>query len=223
MGRRTNGSRLRRSSDQGYLDAENKGGIIRGPRQSDFFVFDSCFAGTIFTDRGPADLQPLSPDRVAQLLKKQSRDFLTAGSDNQTVPAHTPLPDLLLAAINGAADPYKLGVVSPDEIRTYLLTQIRGFNLTPQEGRLYDPAFAEGSFLFRILPPAVQGQRRSQSSPIDRRLCKAPSSIAPSCLFGYVWAGEKPSGLSEPTYRLKSFSTLSKPCRLRPRRIMPRQ
>jgi formylglycine-generating enzyme required for sulfatase activity len=69
------------------------------------------------------------------------------------VPAHSPIPELFLTALNGAADPYKHGVISSVDIYTYLLDRVgrlRDINLTPQHGSLPNPAFAEGKFLFRI-------------------------------------------------------------------------
>jgi hypothetical protein len=130
-------------------------GAIRQPLEdsvakSILFVFDSCFAGTIFTDRGAAPPQPFLKDRVAQLLEKPARQIITAGKSDQRVPERSPIPDLFFAAINGAADPYKTGVVSPEQIRDFLLDKIRSPNLTPQVGRLDNPAFAEGEFLFRV-------------------------------------------------------------------------
>jgi formylglycine-generating enzyme required for sulfatase activity len=117
-------------------------------------LFDSCFAGTIFLARdGNAAPRELTPDVVARLMERPSRDIITAGRANERVPAHSPIPKLLLAAINGAADPFKRGVISAAEINIYLRSQLLnlpGVNLTPQEGRLLDPNFAEGEFLFRI-------------------------------------------------------------------------
>jgi hypothetical protein len=58
---------------------------IRGPLEdvlanSILFLFDSCFAGTIFTNRtGNNPVQPLIPEVVSELIKKQSRDIITAG------------------------------------------------------------------------------------------------------------------------------------------------
>jgi hypothetical protein len=75
------------------------------------FVFDSCFAGTIFTSRGGDDaLQELTPDVVARLMEKPARDIITAGGANERIPAHSPIPKLLLAALNGEADRYRHGV-----------------------------------------------------------------------------------------------------------------
>jgi formylglycine-generating enzyme required for sulfatase activity len=117
-------------------------------------VFDSCFAGTIFLAReGNAAPRELTPDVVARLMERPSRDIITAGRANEKVPAHSPIPKLLLAAVNGAADPLKHGVISAAEINIYLRSQLLnlpGVNLTPQQGRLQDSNFAEGDFLFRI-------------------------------------------------------------------------
>ena len=119
------------------------------------FVFDSCFAGTIFTSRQSANApKEYTEDLVAELLEKPSRDFITTGSANETVPEHSPFPKLFLAALNGAADRYGRGVISSADINSYLrdrLLDLRGdIKLTPQYGRLPDPTFAEGEFLFRV-------------------------------------------------------------------------
>jgi TPR repeat protein len=150
----------------------------RGPKRrsvlahSILFLFDSCFAGTIFTDRaGNDDPAPLIPEVVSDLMKKQSRDIITAGRSDQRVPAHSPIPELFLAALNGAADPYKHGVISSVDIYTYLLdrvTRIRNINLTPQRGSLPNPAFAEGKFLFRVINPAIPAPNESETIRLYR-------------------------------------------------------
>jgi invasion protein IalB len=120
------------------------------------FLFDSCFAGTIFTTRGTNDPPPvLTQDTVARLMTKPARDFITAGKANERVPAHSPIPAFFLAAINGAADRYNHGVISASDIHAFLrdrVLRLPQVNLTPQGGRLPDPSFAEGEFLFRITP-----------------------------------------------------------------------
>jgi Caspase domain/Sel1 repeat len=140
------------------------------------FVFDSCFAGTIFTSRGGNDApRELSPDVVARLMEKPARDIITAGGANERIPAHSPIPKLLLAALSGEADRYRHGVISAAEINMYFRDQVRylpGNNITPQQGRLQDPNFAEGEFLFRVptsgglapKPPPDQGRPPGQSN-----------------------------------------------------------
>jgi formylglycine-generating enzyme required for sulfatase activity len=146
---------------------------IRAPLEdvlahSILFLFDSCFAGTIFTNRTSNPAQQLTPQFVSDLMKKQSRDIITAGNSGQRVPAHSPIPELFLAALNGAADPYKHGVISSVEIYTYLLDrvgQIQSINLTPQHGSLPNPAFAEGKFLFRVINPVIAARPAPDPKP----------------------------------------------------------
>ena len=130
--------------------------------KSVLFVFDSSFSGTIFTDRSSGGAKPLSKEEVERLQGTQARDIITAGTSAETVPAHSPIPDLLLAAIDGRADEYGWGVVTSDEIRSYLLDGARSYNLTPQEGPLRDSAFAGGSFLFRVIKPSGEVPNESE-------------------------------------------------------------
>jgi hypothetical protein len=160
---------------RGYAAARLKAismGELRGSLEdvvakSILFLFDSCFAGTIFTDRGVDALPPLTNDVVAKLMEKPARDFITAGRADQRVPAHSPIPELFLEALNGGADSYGHGVIATPEIQAYLLDrilQMRNIDLTPQEGRLPDPAFAEGAFLFRVLSPTMPSSNKVMSS-----------------------------------------------------------
>jgi len=163
-------------TEQAYNAARPKAlsmGAIRAPLEdarakSILFVFDSCFAGTIFTDRSGGDPRPLSKETVARLTEKPARDFITAGRSDQRVPAHSPIPELLIAAINGAADRYQWGVISAVEIRGYMLDQIRNLDLTPQAGRLDNPAFAEGAFLFRVINPANRAPDENETIRLYR-------------------------------------------------------
>ena len=158
------------------------------------FVFDSCFAGTIFTSRAGGDPpQPLTPDTVARLLEKPARDFITAGTADQRVPAHSPIPALLLAALEGEADPYKHGVVSAAEIRAYLLDRVlrmQGINLTPQHGSLPDPVFAQGSFLFRVIGPGRPATRAPDEAETVRlyRVNAAKGDARAQVDLGYMYS-----------------------------------
>jgi TPR repeat protein len=140
--------------------------------KSILFVFDSCFAGTIFTDRTGSDPpRPLVPGIVARLMEKPARDVITAGTSDQRVPAHSPIPELFLAALNGAADRYQNGVVSAVEIHTYLLNELLrmpNIDLTPQQGRLPNPAFAQGVFFFRVPNPTMRAPDESESIRLYR-------------------------------------------------------
>jgi len=68
-------------------------------------VFDSCFAGTIFSAAlGPA-LRPTFMDyqRVRSALRHPIRYYITAGGPNEEVPADFPFAKVLLRGIEGAA------------------------------------------------------------------------------------------------------------------------
>jgi hypothetical protein len=156
------------------------------------FAFDSCFAGTIFTSRTDSAPRMLTPAVVERLLGKPSRDFLTAGSANEIVPAHSPFPELFLAALNGEADRYNHGVISAADINAYLrdkLLQSRDVTLTPQQGRLPDATFAQGEFLFRttavVAPPAAtavvapSGATTVVTPPAVRTVVAPPAATVP--------------------------------------------
>jgi hypothetical protein len=153
------------------------------------FVFDSCFAGTIFTNRAAYNPPlPLPDDVVERLLAKQARDFITAGNATQKVPAHSPLPELFLAALNGAADFSGHGIISTTYIHLYLFDQIvriPDFKLTPQVGKLPSPAFAEGEFLFRVINPEIESVEdminffRGETEFARKELLSCPSERCP--------------------------------------------
>jgi hypothetical protein len=170
------------------------------------FAFDSCFAGTIFTTRTDSTPRFLSPAVVELLLGKPSRDFLTAGSANEKVPAHSPFPEFFLAALNGEADRYNHGVISAADINAYLrdkLLQSRDMTLTPQHGRLPDPTFAQGEFLFRttavatvvVTPPAVAPPAATEPPLVGVSPGNPKRNSAPSAgMRGVTPFGETPFG-----------------------------
>jgi carboxyl-terminal processing protease len=171
------------------------------------FVFDSCFAGTIFTSRAVSDPQRIyTPDVVARLLDRPSRDFLTAGSANEPVPAHSPFPELFLAALNGEADRYQHGVISAADINAYLrdkLLHLRTVTLTPQQGRLPDAAFAQGEFLFRVTNPASAPPQRAPTAILPQRAPTAIKSDPPQRAATAILPQRTPTAIkSDPRSRL---------------------
>jgi tetratricopeptide (TPR) repeat protein len=169
--------------------AEIRAALERAPAKSILFMFDSCFSGTIFTNRSGPGIdppQPLTPEVVARLMEKPARDIITAGQANEKVPAHSPIPELFLTALNGAADPYQLGVTSAVEIGTYLrnrVLQMRDINLTPLVGQLSNPAYTEGMFLFRV---------RNSGNAVDLPAARVPQ---PQSAVPRAGTPAKPSAL----------------------------
>jgi hypothetical protein len=142
---------------------------------------------------------------VAQLIEKPARDIITAGTSTQTMPAHSPIPDLFLAAVSGGADPYKWGVASTAQIHDYLLDQIRNPGLTPQGGRLDDPNFAEGRFLFRVLN--LPQPQEANTIEVYRERAASGDAIA-QVQLGYLYDHGK-SGLAKDQREAARLYTLS--------------
>jgi hypothetical protein len=115
------------------------------------FVFDSCFAGTVFTSRSPSSVPSrLSDVDVRRLLELPVREFITAGDMQERIPAKSPLPQLLQNALEGDADPYNVGVVTGQQLSQYLFAHTRGLGISPREGKLPGGYFDRGEFLFRV-------------------------------------------------------------------------
>jgi hypothetical protein len=144
------------------------------PAQHILFLFDSCFAGTIFAARaGNTPSRVVGLNDVAKLMEKPARDFITAGGANERIPAQSPITRLFLAALNGNADRYQQGVISAADIAKYLQTEVLNSsesNFTPRHGSLQDSDFAEGEFLFRVTPLARDNREivRRDRAPADR-------------------------------------------------------
>jgi hypothetical protein len=123
-------------------------------------IFDSCFAGAILGTRNP----PASPARlddqdIRHLLGKPVRQFLTAGDETDLVPAHSPIPQLIIQGIDGKADPYSPGVVTATALGSYLFAGVAALGdvrLTPKVGKLDYAIFNQGEFMFRVHPQAHQ-------------------------------------------------------------------
>jgi CHRD domain/Caspase domain len=115
------------------------------------FIFDSCFAGTVFTARSPSNAPgQLSENDITRLVNLPVREFITAGDIRESIPAHSPIPQLLVNALGGAADPYGLGVATGQQIGQYLWSQTRGLGISPREGKLPGGYFDQGEFVFRV-------------------------------------------------------------------------
>lgn len=71
------------------------------------FVFDSCFSGSVFQSRAA-----LVPEDISFSTTKPVRQFIAAGTADQTVPAESVFRPLFIRGINGKADYDKDGYVT---------------------------------------------------------------------------------------------------------------
>ena len=127
-------------------------------------VFDSCFAGTIFTAQRSSP-----PAAVTRAVVRPVRQFLTSGDADQKVSDDGLFRELFLRALAGeeTADANRDGYLTGSELSLYL--EDRMVNLTqaaqtPRGGKLRDPRFDQGDFVF-VLPAAASDPGRPVAEP----------------------------------------------------------
>ncbi|MCP3952667.1 MAG: SUMF1/EgtB/PvdO family nonheme iron enzyme, partial [Desulfobacterales bacterium] len=130
------------------------------------FLFDSCFSGTIFKTK---DL-PKTPPAISYASINSVRQFITAGSAGETVPAQSVFtPAFVDALAYGWGDLNKDGYISGTELGLYLQGKVPRFsNQFPQYGKINDYSLSRGDFIFLAggnpddvasdAPPSYQGK-----------------------------------------------------------------
>jgi hypothetical protein len=111
------------------------------------FLFDSCFSGSVLQSRAIT-----APEDITYSTSKPVRQFISAGSANQTVPAVSVFRPLFIRGINGAADLDEDGYVTGVELGMYLQKQVPHYESgqTPQYGKIRDPYLDQGNFVFQV-------------------------------------------------------------------------
>lgn len=110
------------------------------------FVFDSCFSGSVFK----AKSVPKESHRyIRQATDRPVRQFLTAGSAGELVPARSTFTPALVAAIQGEGDINQDGYVTGNELGVHISQLVpRYVDQTPQFGTIRDYALGQGDFVF---------------------------------------------------------------------------
>ncbi len=129
------------------------------------FLFDSCFSGTIFNSKA----LPEHPLHITSYTAGPVRQFITAGSAGEEVPAKSVFTPSFIRALSGEADLNKDRYITGTELGTYLREKVINYKTgqTPQYGKIRDPDLDEGDFVFQmtniptpkkdILPVTVTG------------------------------------------------------------------
>ncbi len=112
------------------------------------FVFDSCFSGAIFKVKG--DLP--TPLHIAISAHKPVRQFITAGSADEVVPARSVFTPVFVSALKGKGDLDHDGFITGTELGYYVRKETMEHNnfQTPQFGKIMEPSLREGDFIFEI-------------------------------------------------------------------------
>ncbi len=127
--------------------------ILAWARESDakhsLFLFDSCFSGTIFKTRA----LPEHPPTISTATSLPVRQFITAGSAGELVPAQSTFTPAFVDAIEyGKGDLNQDGYVSGTELGLYLQQEIpKHLDQVPQFGKIQDYDLSRGDFIF-VLP-----------------------------------------------------------------------
>lgn len=110
------------------------------------FLFDSCFSGTIFKQKS----RVTPPRHITRLTIEPVRQFITAGSAGEEVPANSTFTPAFIDGLRfGLADLNNDGYISATELGLYLQTVVpEHTNQNPQYGKIRDYDLSRGDFIF---------------------------------------------------------------------------
>jgi formylglycine-generating enzyme required for sulfatase activity len=143
------------------------------------FIFDSCFAGSVFRSQGSA------PPAINRLVSQPVRQFITSGDADEEVPDESIFRRELEHALrNGAADANDDGYVSGTELGLYLFNRVSNYmngRQNPRVEKLNDTNLDKGDFIFSIgnPPPGVGITQGPGKTPTQR-----PETISGGNIIG---------------------------------------
>jgi Caspase domain/TIR domain len=110
------------------------------------YLFDSCFSGTVFKQKALSKVPP----HISTMTSEPVRQFITAGSAGETVPAQSVFTPAFIDGIkHRLADLNKDGYVTGMELGIFLQAKVpQHFLQTPQFGKITDYDLSRGDFVF---------------------------------------------------------------------------
>lgn len=138
------------------------------------FLFDSCFSGAIFS------LTRAIPQNISYKTLRPVRQFITAGSANETVPDESIFSAQFIEALNGEGDSDNDGYLTGVELGEFLQKQVVNYSRGaqhPQYGKIRDPHLDKGDFVFVLSkndrPNMGQRPAPEKESSLKQRLREA--------------------------------------------------
>ena len=114
------------------------------------FVFDSCFAGTIFR----SESMPRTPPRIASMTAQPVRQFITAGDAGQAVPDDSIFRRYFARAFDQReGDLDEDGYITGEELGKYLMGSVASDSRdtqTPRYGKIRDARLSQGDVVFAL-------------------------------------------------------------------------
>jgi formylglycine-generating enzyme required for sulfatase activity len=110
------------------------------------FLFDSCFSGSIFKQKSA----PKPSENITRLSTKPVRQFITAGSADESVPAQSTFTPAFIDGLKfGLADANQDGYVTGTELGQFLQSEVpRHAAQHPEWGKISDYELSRGDFIF---------------------------------------------------------------------------
>lgn len=112
------------------------------------FVFDACFAGSLFNMRSPVS------EAITQRTIHQVRQFITSGSAFQQVPDESIFRKMFVTALTtDEADVDKDGYLTGSELGDFLFKKVVNYSYntqTPMYGKIRNPNLDKGDFVFEL-------------------------------------------------------------------------
>ncbi|MCF8108300.1 MAG: PEGA domain-containing protein, partial [Desulfohalobiaceae bacterium] len=183
--------------------------IVSWCRQMDakhaLFLFDSCFSGTIFKQK---DL-PQKPPHITRLTSRPVRQFITAGSAGEPVPASSTFTPAFVDVIeHGLADLNKDSYVSGTELGLYLQNLVPNYaRQSPQYGKIRDYELSRGDFIFLAGGSDLPAQQTAPAQPKTGSLLVWSEPEGAVVYVDGKRQGEAPikvSGLEPDSYRVQA-------------------
>lgn len=121
-------------------------------------IFDSCFAGTIFRVGRSAP-----PPAITRKTTKSVRQFVSSGDADQEVSDDGTFRKLFIEALRGerGADANRDGYLTGSELGLFLEDSVTNYtnnSQVPKYGKLRDPRYDQGDFVFAISENSATNQ-----------------------------------------------------------------
>jgi membrane-bound lytic murein transglycosylase B len=135
-------------------------------------------------------------DNVRTLLRKPMRYYITAGRQNEEVAADSTFATLLLRGLRGGADYFHDGIISADELGSYLYHEVPNYSprpQTPQFKSIGNAKLSEGQFYFLTAPahpvpvPQPAPAPAPQAAPADSAVTVGAAQCGSTAVGFEAW------------------------------------